>query len=109
MENKQVKVREKIGSVVKCKNCGAEFTKQFGNEQYCSAECKLEMTRYHWRKRSLKYKAKKKLEKQQLEQLAQQQVEQQMAQQVNDTNTDDTTVDVADSVEMEANGNNDTK
>ena len=65
MENKQVKVREKLGSVVKCKCCGAEFTKQKANEQYCSAECKLEMTRFHWRKRSLKYKAKKKLEKQQ--------------------------------------------
>ena len=72
MENKQVKVREKLGSVVKCKCCGAEFTKQKANEQYCSAECKLEMTRFHWRKRSLKYKAKKKLEKQQ--QMAQQQV-----------------------------------
>ena len=67
-KEKNVKVREKIGSVVTCKHCGKEFTKQFANEQYCSAECKLEMTRYHWRKRSLKYKAKKKLEKQQLEQ-----------------------------------------
>ena len=77
--NKQVKVREKLGSVVKCKHCGAEFVKQFGNEQYCSAECKLEMTRYHWRKRSLKYKAKKKLEKQQ-----------QMEQQVDTVDTNDT-------------------
>ena len=64
MENKQVKVREKLGSVVKCKNCGREFIKQFANEQYCSDECKLEMTRYHWRIRSLRYKAKKRLEKQ---------------------------------------------
>ena len=84
MENKQVKVREKLGSVVKCKCCGAEFTKQKANEQYCSAECKLEMTRFHWRKRSLKYKAKKKLEKQQ--QMAQQQVL-------------DTTADTADSTD----------
>lgn len=69
MENKEVKVREKIGSVVKCKHCGAEFTKQFANEQYCSDECKLEMKRSHWRQCSLAYKRRKK--QQQMEQIEQ--------------------------------------
>ena len=86
-KEKNVKVREKIGSVVKCKHCGAEFTKQFANEQYCSAECKLEMTRFHWRKRSLKYKAKKKLQKQ---------LEQQMEQMEQDTTVD--TVETDDTI-----------
>ena len=99
-ENKNVKVREKLGSTVSCKHCGKPFTKKHRIEYYCSDECRHEVELAQWRKRSQRHRDKKKLEKQQMEQQMEQmkkqieQLEKQMAQQqVNDSTTADTTAD----------------
>ena len=112
-QNKEIKVREKLGSTVYCKHCGKPFTKKHKIEYYCSEECRHEVELAQWRVRSQRHRNKKKLEKQQMKQQMEQQqqefeqmkkrlaeLEQQMAQQqVNGTNTDDTTdtVDGSDS------------
>ena len=87
MKNKEVKVREKLGSTVICKHCGKPFTKKHKIEYYCSDECRHEVELAQWRARSQRYRDKKKQLK--LEQ------EQQMEQ--NDTvdtvETTDTTVE----------------
>ena len=88
-ENKNVKVREKLGSTVICKHCGKPFTKKHRIEYYCSEECRHEVELAQWRERSKRYRARKKLEKQK-------QLEQQMSQNA----TADTT-DTADTTEME--------
>ena len=90
-QNKQPKVREKLGTMITCKHCGATFKKEFNKHYYCSDECRHEVELAQWRIRSQRYRDKKKQLKLEQEQLAQ--------------DVDTTT----DSVEMEANGNNDTK
>ena len=99
-QNKEIKVREKLGSTVYCKHCGKPFTKKHKIEYYCSDECRHEVDLIQWRARSQRHRNKKKLEKQQMEQQMEEmkqqieQLEKQMAQQqVNDTNTVDTTVE----------------
>ena len=67
-KNKEVKVREKLGSTVICRHCGKPFTKKHKIEYYCSDECRHEVELAQWRERSKRYRARKKLEKQQLEQ-----------------------------------------
>ena len=93
---KDVKVREKLGTMITCKHCGATFKKEFNKHYYCSEECRREVEKAQWRERSKRYRARKK----------QQKLEQQQMNATTDT-TDST--DTVDSVEMEANGNNDTK
>ena len=83
-ERKQPKVREKLGTQITCRHCGATFTKKFNTHYYCSEECRHEVELAQWRIRSQRYRDKKKQQK--LEQ--EQQMEQQ---QVLDTNTDTTT------------------
>ena len=85
-ENKNVKVREKLGSTVICKHCGKPFTKKHRIEYYCSDECRHEVDLIQWRERSKRYRARKKLEKQK-------QLEQQMSQ--------NATADTVDTTEME--------
>ena len=80
-ENKNVKVREKLGTQKVCKHCGATFTKKFNTHYYCSEECRREVEKAQWRVRSQRYRDKKKLEKQQ-------QLEQDV---LNTTDTTDTT------------------
>ena len=70
-KNKEVKVREKLGSTVYCKHCGKPFTKKHKIEYYCSDECRHEVELAQWRVRSQRYRDKKKLEKQQMEQMEQ--------------------------------------
>ena len=77
--------------MITCKHCGATFKKEFNKHYYCSEECRREVELAQWRERSKRYRARKKQLKLEQEQLAQ--------------DVDTTT----DSVEMEANGNNDTK
>ena len=77
--NKQPKVREKLGTMITCKHCGATFKKEFNKHYYCSEECRHEVELAQWRVRSQRYRARKKQLK--LEQ------EQQLAQDV-DTTTD---------------------
>ena len=85
-ERKQPKVREKLGTMITCRHCGATFEKKFNTHFYCSEECRHEVELAQWRERSKRYRARKKQLK-----LEQQQMEQQMEQQVNGTNTTDTT------------------
>ena len=100
-ENKNVKVREKLGSTVICKHCGKPFTKKHRIEYYCSDECRHEVELAQWRKRSQRHRDKKKLEKQQMEQQMEQmkkrlaELEQMAQQQVN------ATADTVDTTEME--------
>ena len=75
---KEVKVREKLGTLKVCKHCGATFEKKYNTHYYCSEECRHEVEKAQWRIRSQRYRDKKKQQK--LEQ--EQQMEQQ---QVNDT------------------------
>ena len=70
-DNKEVKVREKLGTLKVCKHCGRTFEKKFNTHFYCSEECRHEVELAQWRIRSQRYRDKKKLEKQQ--QLEQQQ------------------------------------
>ena len=72
-QNKEIKVREKLGSTVYCKHCGKPFTKKHKIEYYCSEECRHEVELAQWRARSQRHRNKKKLEKQQMEQQMEQQ------------------------------------
>ena len=85
-ERKQPKVREKLGTMITCRHCGATFEKKFNTHFYCSEECRHEVELAQWRERSKRYRARKKLEKQK-------QLEQQMSQ--------NATVDTVDTTEME--------
>ena len=95
-QNKEVKVREKLGSTVFCKHCGKPFTKKHKIEYYCSDECRHEVELAQWRARSQRHRNKKKLEKQQMEQQMEQmkkqieQLEQQMSQNATVDTTDST-------------------
>ena len=80
-DNKNVKVREKLGTMITCKHCGRIFEKKFNKHYYCSEECRREVEKAQWRERSKRYRARKKQLK--LEQ------EQQLEQDV-DTTTDTT-------------------
>ena len=71
---KEVKVREKLGTMITCKHCGATFKKEFNKHYYCSEECRREVEKAQWRARSQRYRDKKKQLK--LEQEKQQQLEQ---------------------------------
>ena len=81
---KDVKVREKLGTLITCRHCGATFKKEFNKHYYCSEECRKEVELAQWRERSKRYRARKKQQKLEMEQ-----------QQVNDT------VDTTDTTEME--------
>lgn len=94
-ENKNVKVREKLGTLKVCKNCGRTFEKKYNTHYYCSEECRHEVELAQWRERSKRYRLRKKQLK-----LEQEQMEQQMEQQqVLDTTAD--TVELDDTVENE--------
>ena len=97
MENKQVKVREKLGTMITCKHCGATFKKEFNKHYYCSEECRKEVELAQWRERSKRYRARKKQLK----------LEQQMSQQLEQDTTADTvdTTDTTDTNEMEVETN----
>ena len=97
MENKQVKVREKLGTMITCKHCGATFKKEFNKHYYCSEECRKEVELAQWRERSKRYRARKKQLK----------LEQQMSQQLEQDTTNGTadTVDTTDTNEMEVETN----
>ena len=88
-EKKEVKVREKLGTMKVCKNCGKTFEKKFNTHFYCSEECRHEVELAQWRIRSQRYRDKKKLEKQQ--KLEQAQMEQQLEQGTLDATAVDTT------------------
>ena len=81
---KEVKVREKLGTMITCRHCGATFKKEFNKHYYCSEECRREVEKAQWRIRSQRYRDKKK----QLKLEQGQQMEQQMEQDVLDTTTD---------------------
>ena len=83
-DNKNVKVREKLGTLKVCKNCGRTFEKKFNTHFYCSDECRHEVELAQWRERSKRYRARKKQQK--LEQ--EQQMEQNAT--VDTVETDDT-------------------
>ena len=73
-DNKNVKVREKLGTMITCRHCGATFKKEFNKHYYCSEECRKEVEKAQWRERSKRYRARKKqlkLEQGQLEQMEQ--------------------------------------
>ena len=84
---KEVKVREKLGTMIVCKHCGKTFEKKFNTHYNCSEECRHEVELAQWRIRSQRYRDKKKQQK-----LEQAQMEQQLEQDVLDTtDTTDTT------------------
>ena len=74
-DNKNVKVREKLGTMKVCKHCGRTFEKKFNKHYYCSEECRREVEKAQWRERSKRYRARKKQlkleQEQQLEQMEQ--------------------------------------
>ena len=59
-DNKNVKVREKLGTMKVCKHCGRTFEKKFNKHYYCSEECRREVEKAQWRERSKRYRARKK-------------------------------------------------
>ena len=60
---KDVKVREKLGTLITCRHCGATFKKEFNKHYYCSEECRKEVELAQWRERSKRYRARKKQQK----------------------------------------------
>ena len=57
---KTVKERVKLGSIVKCKHCNAEFEKMYPTHYYCSDECRKEVEKEQRRERSKRHRERRK-------------------------------------------------
>ena len=59
-DNKNVKVREKLGTLKVCKHCGRTFEKMYPTHYYCSDECRKEVEKEQRRERSKRHRERRK-------------------------------------------------